>query len=82
MTEFKGVVYMTEKTTLSTKEAAAYCGVSAETIRRWIKFKDLKAFNTGSRLVIKIRKEDLDEFVQKNNILVDERALRGNGHGV
>jgi len=64
---------------LSTKEAAAYCCVSTETIRRWIKYKGLKAFNTGSRLVIKIRREDLDEFVRQNNILVDESALSSNG---
>jgi len=71
---------MIGKTILSTKEAAAYCSVSSETIRRWIKYKGLKAFNTGSRLVIKIRKEDLDTFVRENNILVDESVLSDNGH--
>lgn len=71
---------MTEETILSTKEAAAYCRVSTETIRRWIKFKGLKAFNTGSRLVIKIRKDDLDLFVRENSILVDDSTLPGNGN--
>ncbi len=71
---------MTDETILSTKEAAAYCRVSTETIRRWIKFKGLRAFNTGSRLVIKIRKEDLDLFVRENSILVDDSTLPGNGN--
>ena len=72
---------MTDNEILSTKEAAAYCRVSTETIRRWIKYKGLKAFNTGSRMVIKIRREDLEEFVRRNNILVDKSALSRNGQG-
>ncbi len=60
---------------LSVKEAAAYCLVSPETIRRWIKKEELPAFNTRGKGVIKIRKDDLDAFVKKNNILVDQQSL-------
>ncbi|HPQ70156.1 MAG TPA: helix-turn-helix domain-containing protein [bacterium] len=60
---------------LSVKEAAAYCLVSPETIRRWIKKEELPAFNTRGKGVIKIRKDDLDAFVKRNNILVDPQAL-------
>ncbi|HPM75514.1 MAG TPA: helix-turn-helix domain-containing protein [bacterium] len=60
---------------LSVKEAAAYCLVSPETIRRWIKKEELPAFNTRGKGVIKIRKEDLDAFVKKNNILIDPQVL-------
>jgi len=60
---------------LSVKEAAAYCLVSPETIRRWIKKEELPAFNTRGKGVIKILKEDLDAFVKKNNILIDPQVL-------
>ncbi len=60
------------KEVFSTKEVAEYCDVSPETIRRWIRTKDLKAYNTGGRIRIKIKKEDLDEFIKKNNILIKE----------
>jgi excisionase family DNA binding protein len=59
-------------TVFSTKEAAEYCNVSSETIRRWIRKKGLIAYNTGKRIRIKIKKEDLDDFVAKNNILTKE----------
>ena len=60
------------KEVFSTKEAAEYCNVSSETIRRWIRTKGLKAYNTGQRIRIKIKKDHLDEFVTKNNILTKE----------
>ena len=56
----------------STKEAAEHCNVSPETIRRWIQTKGLRAYNTGRRMRIKIKKEELDAFVKKNNILTEE----------
>ena len=57
---------------LSTEDAAEYCDVSSETIRRWIRTKGLKAYNTGRRMRIKIKKEELDTFVKRNNILTTE----------
>ena len=60
------------KQVFSTKEAAEYCNVSPETIRRWIRTKGLKAYNKGRRMRIKIKKEDFDAFIRKNNILTKE----------
>jgi len=54
---------------LTVKQAADLCMVSPETIRRWIKRNDLQAFNTKGKGIIKIRKEDLEDFIRKNNIL-------------
>jgi len=59
------------KQVFSTKEASEYCHVSPETIRRWIRTKGLKAYNTGRNLRIKIKREDLETFIAKNNILIE-----------
>lgn len=55
---------------LSTTEAAACCGVSPETIRRWIRSKGLPAYNTDLGLNIRIRLRDLQEFARKHNVLL------------
>jgi excisionase family DNA binding protein len=60
---------------LSTTEAAAQCGVSPETIRRWIRTKGLPAFNTELGLKIRIRRSDLEAFAQQHNILLRENQL-------
>lgn len=57
---------------MTVKEASQYCMVSTETIRRWIKNNDLKAFNTNGRGIIKIRLEDLRNFTRSNNMLTVE----------
>ena len=61
-----------QKEVLTVKEASEYCMVSPETIRRWIKRNELKAFNTRGRGVIKIRWDDLMRFVRDKNILTAE----------
>ena len=53
---------------LSTTEAAALCGVSPETIRRWIRTKGLPAFNTELGLNIRIRVADLHAFAGQHHI--------------
>ena len=53
---------------LSTTEAAALCGVSAETIRRWIRTKGLPAYNTDLGLNIRIRATDLEAFARQHHI--------------
>jgi excisionase family DNA binding protein len=53
---------------LSTREAAERCGVSTETIRRWIKHKGLPAYNTELGLKIRIRLDDLQAFAAQHNI--------------
>ena len=55
---------------LSTTEAAARCGVSPETIRRWIRTKGLPAYNTELGLNIRIRLRDLEEFASRHHILL------------
>jgi excisionase family DNA binding protein len=60
---------------LSTTEAAAQCGVSPETIRRWIRTKGLPAYNTELGLKIRIRKSDLEAFAQQHNILLRDSHL-------
>ena len=55
---------------LSTSEAAYCCGVSQETIRRWIRTKGLPAYNTELGLKIRIRLCDLEAFAQQHNILL------------
>lgn len=57
---------------LSTTEAAARCGVSPETIRRWIRTKGLPAYNTTLGMNIRIRLSDLEEFARRHNILLRE----------
>ena len=57
---------------LSTTEAAERCGVSAETIRRWIRTKGLPAYNTRLGLNIRIRLSDLEAFAHQHNILLIE----------
>lgn len=60
---------------LTTREAARYCGVSAETIRRWIRTKGLPAYNTQLGLNIRIRREDLEAFARQHNILLPGRLM-------
>lgn len=55
---------------MTTKEAAEMCMVSMETIRRWIKERELKAYNTIGRSPIRIKLSDLEEFAKKYNILL------------
>jgi len=57
---------------LSTTEAASLCGVSPETIRRWIRTKGLPAYNTDLGLNIRIRAADLLAFAQLHHIYLHE----------
>ena len=56
---------------LSTRQAAARCRVSTETIRRWIRSKGLPAYNTELGLKIRIRAADLEAFAARHNILME-----------
>lgn len=65
---------------LSTRAAAKRCGVSAETIRRWIKDKGLPAYNTELGLKIRIRLADLEAFAARHNIyLISGETSSGAG---
>jgi excisionase family DNA binding protein len=59
----------TDQNVLTVKEAADFCMVSPETIRRWIRNEDLVAYNTQGRGVMKVKLSDLKSFVGKHNIL-------------
>jgi excisionase family DNA binding protein len=59
---------------ISTTEAAALCGVSPETIRRWIRTKGLPAYNTELGLNIRIRAADLVEFARQHHIYLEPAA--------
>jgi len=60
---------------LNVREAARYCMVSPETVRRWIRKDELKAYNTKGKGIIKIRLDDLKEFVSDHNILTSESFI-------
>ena len=55
----------------SVKEVAQMCHVSNETIRRWVRKRELNAYNTTGGLAIKIVGKDLAAFAQKLNVFVD-----------
>lgn len=55
---------------LSTTQAAACCGVSPETIRRWIRAKGLPAYNTDLGVNIRIRWGDLEAFARRHNVFL------------
>ena len=50
------------------------CGVSAETIRRWIRTKGLPAYNTELGLNIRIRATDLAAFAELHRIYLESGA--------
>jgi len=60
---------------LTTKEAAEMCMVSMETIRRWIKERQLKAYNTIGRSPIRLRLSDLEDFAHRYNILLVQEDI-------
>ncbi|MFN6486415.1 MULTISPECIES: helix-turn-helix domain-containing protein [unclassified Nostoc] len=51
---------------LTTIEVAKLLRVHQRTVQRWISSNNLKATKVGSR-IWRIRKKDLDEFLQINN---------------
>ena len=65
---------------LTTSQAARLCGVSAETIRRWIRTKGLPAYNTQLGLNIRIRRDDLAAFARLHNILLQAADLETPEH--
>ena len=57
-----------ETKTLTTGEAAKYCGVSFRTVIRWIERGKLKAFKLPGRGDNRIRVEDFINFLNENDI--------------
>lgn len=55
---------MPEKGLIKISEAAAYCGVSTMTVKRWISAKKIKAKMINGRYYI--RPDDLKVFINKD----------------
>lgn len=60
----KGTLCMPEKGLIKISEAAAYCGVSTMTVKRWISAKKIKAKMINGRYYI--RPDDLKVFINKD----------------
>lgn len=60
----------------SVKDVATMCQVSNETIRRWIRTGNLKAYNTTGGLAIKVIESDLRAFADSQNIYVGWDTVR------
>ena len=65
----------TSERVFSVKDVAKMCRVSNETIRRWIRRNNLKAYNTTGGLAIKIVESDLRTFSEELNVFVDWDCL-------
>lgn len=59
---------MTDKTTLTTGEAAKYCGVNFRTVIRWIERGHLKAYKLPGRGDNRIRIDDFTRFLRETGI--------------
>lgn len=57
-------------------QVARHLGVSANTVRQWVRLGKLKGFRVGSRL--RIRPEDVQAFVEAG---LDMEAPAPHGHG-
>lgn len=70
---------MTHKDTLTTGEAAKWCGVSFRTVLRWIERGELAAYKLPGRGDARIKIDDFVEFLNRNQMPVPaelERAGR------
>lgn len=70
---------MTNKDTLTTGEAAKWCGVSFRTVLRWIERGELAAYKLPGRGDARIKIDDFVEFLNRNQMPVPaelERAHR------
>jgi excisionase family DNA binding protein len=60
---------------LDVEAVAGELGVHIETIRKWIREKQLNAVNLGRRGGYRIRRSDLDEFLRKRETIKDNDDL-------
>ena len=72
---------MTGKTTLTTGEAAKYCGVNFRTIIRWIERGHLKAYKLPGRGDNRIRVEDFTRFLKETGIPIPAE-LQAHTHNI
>jgi excisionase family DNA binding protein len=50
-------------------------GIHIETVRKWIREKQLKALNLGRRGGYRIRRSDLEEFLRKRETIKDNDVI-------
>ena len=65
------------KDTLTTGEAAKWCGVSFRTVLRWIERGELAAYHLPGRCDARIRIEDFIVFMNKHGIPIPAELKRG-----
>lgn len=69
---------MASKDTLTTGEAAKWCGVSFRTVLRWIERGDLAAYRLPGRGDARIRLVDFLAFLERHGMPVPDELARGN----
>ncbi len=57
---------------LDVEQVAHELGVHVDTVRKWIRKKQLKAVNLGGRGGYRIRRSALDEFMRKRETIQDD----------
>lgn len=68
---------MSSKDTLTTGEAAKWCGVSFRTVSRWIERGELVAYRLPGRGDARIKLADFVEFLNRNQMPVPAELTRG-----
>lgn len=60
---------------LGVEKVAEELGVHVDTVRKWIRGKQLRAIKLGRRGGYRIRRSDLDEFLRKRETIQDHDDL-------
>jgi excisionase family DNA binding protein len=63
---------MSKDELLDVETVAEELGVHIETVRKWIREKQLNAVNLGRRGGYRIRRSDLNEFLRKRETIQDD----------
>jgi len=69
------------KTTLTTGEAAAYCGVNFRTVIRWIEKGRLKAYKLPGRGDNRIQVSDFIDFLTENELPIPQELAAKSDNG-
>lgn len=63
---------MSKDELLDVETVAEELGIHIETVRKWIREKQLKAVSLGRRGGYRIRRSDLEEFLRKRETIQDD----------
>jgi excisionase family DNA binding protein len=66
---------MSKDELLDVETVAEELGVHIETVRKWIREKQLNAVNLGRRGGYRIRRSDLNEFLRKRETIQDDNDI-------